>query len=86
MAKLYINVIKDNNCNWLIPQKVPYGDRNSYYTFATKFTNIDFSWEDFRQRYIKNGGDGIYAAWSLCYQEDSIPDIKKRLKKMEFRS
>ena len=82
MAKMYINVINDNNCNWLIPQKVPYGDRNSYYTFAAKFTNTDFSWEDFRQRYIKNGGDGIYAAWSLCYQEDSIPDIKNRLKKM----
>ena len=82
MAKAYIKVISDNKCDWLIPQKVPSGDRNSYYTFAAKFTNRDISWEDFRQRYIKFGGDGVYAAWSLCYQEDSIPDIKSRLKTM----
>ena len=80
MASLYNEVIKKNNCDWLIPQKVPKGDINSYYTFAARFINTDFQWEDFRKKYIQNGGDGIYAAWALCYQEDSIPDIRRRLK------
>ena len=30
----------------------------------------------------ENSGDGIFAAWALLYQEDSIPDIRKRLSKM----
>lgn len=79
MAKMYSTVIEANNCNWLIHQKVNQGDRNSYFTFATKFIRDDIEWEVFRKKYVEFGGDGIYAAWSLCYQEDSIPDIKRRL-------
>jgi perosamine synthetase len=44
------------------------------------------SWEEFRKRYIKNGGDGIYAAWSLSYQEDLIPEIKYRLNKLGLKN
>ena len=25
---------------------------------------------------IEHGGDGFYAAWTLCYQEDSIDDVR----------
>ena len=79
---MYLAVISDLNCDWLRPQSVPQGEINSYYTFAMKFIHPDISWENFRLEYIKNGGDGIYAAWTLCYLEDSIPDIKNRLSKM----
>jgi len=79
MAEMYSQVIKANNCDWLIPQKVNQGDRNSYYTYAAKFVKDDIKWEDFRKKSVEYGGDGVYAAWALCYQEDSIPDIKKRL-------
>ena len=79
MAEMYSGVIKANNCDWLIPQKVNKGDRNSYYTFAARFVRDDIKWEDFREKIVEFGGNGIYAAWALCYQEDSIPDIKKRL-------
>jgi perosamine synthetase len=82
MSSMYEQAISDHNCAWLIPQKVPKGDINSYYTFAMKFQHPDISWEEFRQKYVENGGDGIYAAWALCYNEDSIPDIQNRLEKM----
>jgi perosamine synthetase len=80
MAKLYHDVIKD--CDWLEPQKTPEGDRNSYYTFAAKFLRDDITWYDFRDKHIENGGDGIYAAWTLCYLEDSIEDIRNIIKPM----
>jgi perosamine synthetase len=72
-------VLKSNHCDWLAPQRVPAGDENCYYTFAARFLRKDVKWEDFRRKYTENSGDGIYAAWALCYQEDSIADIRKRL-------
>ncbi len=79
MAAMYLQAIEANNCDWLLPQKVHQGDRNSYYTFAARFVRDDIKWKDFRKQYVEFGGDGIYAAWSLLYREDSIPDIKRRL-------
>ena len=78
MAKLYTEVVQD--CEWLQEQKTPIGDVNSYYTYAIKFLRNDLDWADFRKKYVENGGDGVYAAWALCYQEDSIPEIKNLLK------
>ena len=84
MAKMYKEAITAAGCDWLIPQFTPENNRNSYYTFAAKFLRDDITWEDFRQKFMQSGGDGIYAAWALCYQEDSIPDIKKILKSMHL--
>ena len=39
-------------------------------------------WQDFNNKYMEYGGDGIYAAWRLLYSELSIDDIKARLTKM----
>lgn len=82
MANMFTDVIKSNNCTWLRPQSVPDGDVNSYYTYALRYLHNDISWEIFRKQYIANGGDGIFAAWALCYNEDSIPDVKIRLESM----
>lgn len=79
MARLYRDVIA--GCEWLQPQKTLAGNRNTYYTFAMRFLRDDITWEDFRKKHIAYGGDGIYAAWTLCYQEDSIPDIRERVLK-----
>jgi len=84
MANKYKQVLTDTKCNWLIPQKIPEGDRNSYYTFAAKFENDDVNWQDFRKKYMEYGGDGIYAAWSLCYLEDSIEEVKNMLESMHL--
>ena len=82
MTKKYRTVIDEMKCPWLIPQYTPREDRNSCYTFAAKFEHPNIKWKDFRNAFIKNGGDGIYAAWTLCYLEDSIPEIKNMLSRM----
>ena len=79
MAAKYHNAISANNCEWLVPQKVEKGDRHSYYAYAVLFERNDISWMDFRSKYMEFGGDGIYAAWTLCYLEDSIPDVESIL-------
>lgn len=76
MADLYSSVIQSTGCDWLIPQYNSEGCKNSYYTFAVRFNRDDISWKNFRKKYIDNGGDGIYAAWTLSYQEDSMDDVK----------
>ncbi|MFC2019183.1 DegT/DnrJ/EryC1/StrS family aminotransferase [Chloroflexota bacterium] len=69
IAALYQEVIA--GCDWLIPQYVPEGYTNAYYTFAAKFEGKDvgISWKDFRNKYMEYGGEGIYAAWSVVYLE-----------------
>ncbi|HOR28863.1 MAG TPA: DegT/DnrJ/EryC1/StrS family aminotransferase [Candidatus Sumerlaeota bacterium] len=80
MARLYAEAIQ--GVDWLVPQQTPAGDRNSYYTFALRFLKKDVSWEAFRKKHIEYGGDGAYAAWTLCYLEDSVPEILALFRRM----
>lgn len=59
-------------CDYLIPQK---GEPNSYYTLGAVYEGqerMGVSWKDFRKAYMNNGGDGIYSAWSVPYQEPAL--------------
>jgi len=67
IANMYAEIIKD--CDYLIPQKTPEGYKNTYWTYTVKYEHPDVSWQDFRKKYIEFGGDGIYAAWALSYEE-----------------
>ncbi|MHB8772531.1 MAG: DegT/DnrJ/EryC1/StrS family aminotransferase [Syntrophales bacterium] len=74
-ANLFIDVMK--TCNYLIPQFVPAGYTNTYYTLGVVYEgdkSIGVSWEEFRKTYINNGGDGIYGAWSVPYLEPMIAE------------
>lgn len=82
MAGMYADVISGSD--WLKPQFVPEEDRNSYYTFAARLLHKDAAWEEVRKKHIEYGGDGIYAAWALTYQEDSIGDIRRFLKTIKL--
>ena len=76
-ARLFIEVMSE--CDYLIPQKVPQGYTNSYYTLGVIYEgekSIGIKWEDFRKEYIKNGGDGIYGAWSVPYLEPVMIERK----------
>lgn len=84
VAALYHDAIKTADCEWLVPQVTSPGDRNSYYTFAAKYLKADVAWTDFRKKHVEFGGDGCYAAWALCYQEESIPEIKDMLSAMHL--
>jgi perosamine synthetase len=70
IARMYLDVVK--GCDYLVPQKVPVGYNNTYWTVAMRYTRTDVSWQDFRHKFIDFGGDGIYAAWALLYHETSI--------------
>ena len=67
IAKMYDEVV--SKCSYLIPQKTPAGCINTYWTYAVKYNRSDVSWQDFRKKYVEYGGDGIYAAWALTYEE-----------------
>lgn len=73
IAKYFREAVDD--CRWLVPQKVPDGYTNSYWTCALKYKGdltIGISWKEFRKAYIENGGDGFYAAWSVPYLEPVV--------------
>ena len=67
IAKMYLEAV--SNCDYLIPQQVPAGYNNTYWTVAMRYEHSDVSWQDFRFKYLDFGGDGIYAAWALLYHE-----------------
>lgn len=67
IANLYREAIE--NCEFLIPQYTPQGWLNTYWTFAVKYEHPKVKWQDFRKKYVELGGDGIYAAWALSYEE-----------------
>lgn len=66
-ADLFIEAIGD--CAWLKPQMTPSDCVNSYWALAVRLTHPRISWSDFRKKFMQSGGDGIYAAWKLSYQE-----------------
>ncbi|MBN2311184.1 MAG: DegT/DnrJ/EryC1/StrS family aminotransferase [Candidatus Hydrogenedentes bacterium] len=76
MAQRYLDVIGDHPL--LRPQRVPGGCVHSYYTFAARFEGGQrgIAWKEFREKYKEHGGDGIYAAWSLLYNEPVIKEAR----------
>ena len=75
-ANIFLEVIKE--CPYLIPQKIPEDRSNSYWALGVIYNGekeIGVSWYDFRQKYIELGGDGIYGAWQVPYNE---PVMKER--------
>lgn len=76
-AKFFTDVMAQSD--YLIPQYVPEGYTHSYYTLGVLYEGqerIGVSWEDFRKEYIREGGDGIYGAWSVAYLEPVIAERK----------
>jgi len=69
IAAMYEDAVAD--CPWLIPQYTPDGYINSYWTFVCRFEaeQAGCSWEQFRNRFYQFGGDFIYGAWRLTYNE-----------------
>ena len=66
-----------SGCDWIIPQKVPDGYVNSYYTFSVRYLGAELigkSWKDFYYEYKKNGGDGFYGGVAVSYQEPTMSE------------
>lgn len=67
IAQMYAEAV--DGCDYLIPQKTPSGYVNTYWTWTCRYERVDVSWKEFRAKYVELGGDGIYAAWALLYDE-----------------
>ena len=69
VAEMYLDVIRD--CPWLTPQYTPEGDVNSYWTLVCRLNmeKAGCDWHGFRKCFFENGGDFLYGAWRLTYQE-----------------
>jgi perosamine synthetase len=75
VARMFTDAMK--GCDYLIPQHTPSDCVNTYYTFGAVYNGLEsigITWEDFRAEYIKQGGDGIYGAWSVPYLEPAIQE------------
>jgi len=66
-ARHLLNSAKD--CDWLKPQHVPPECEHSYWACVFELDTDRVSWTEFRSKFMSLGGDGIYSAWKLSYQE-----------------
>lgn len=80
VASIFDEVI--NNQQVLQKQLVPSGYKNSYWTYCLilKTENPQNDWYLFRDLFVKNGGDGYYAAWKLSYNEPAYQEILQPMK------
>jgi perosamine synthetase len=60
---------------WFIPQKVDSNYGNSFWTWVVRIEHPNISWNQFRNRFMELGGDGIYAAWKLTYLEPMFQEM-----------
>jgi perosamine synthetase len=67
-ADLFEKVVR--NCEYMTPQVTPPGYLNTYWTYVVKYNHPEITWQEFRRKFVELGGDGIYAAWVLTYEED----------------
>lgn len=58
--------------SWLLPQANYPGSESSYWSVAATLERTDITWKDFRERFVANGGKGVYSAWALGYQEPAF--------------
>ena len=69
-AEIFLNVLLDSGI--FTPQFVPQNCEHSYYSLAAVYhghEKFGVSWHELRKKYISEGGDGIYGAWSVPYLE-----------------
>lgn len=76
IGALFLEAVKD--CPWLIPQYVPPGYEHSYWTFVCRFEaeQAGCTWQEFRQKFYELGGDFLYGAWRLTYNEPIFQERK----------
>lgn len=68
-ALAYMSVIYEEDfSNEMIPQGIPLEYTSSWWAFTVNFKHAG-NWALFRKKYVENGGDGIYGAWKITYEE-----------------
>ena len=72
-GKRFNEVVRE--CNWLIPQRVPDGMTNTYWTYVVQLRHPTHTWNQVRDKFKSLGGDGIYGAWQLTYLEPMFKNM-----------
>ena len=72
IGSLFTEVMQ--GCDFFMPQMVPENCISSVWTFAARFTHPDVTWYEFRDKFIDNGGESIFAAWALLYDEPLVTE------------
>ena len=80
-AEVFLEVLE--KYNFFTPQHIPDGYLHSYYTLGVVYDgekDTGIEWKEVRKNYVDNGGDGIYSAWAVTYNEPVIKNgqFKKR--------
>jgi perosamine synthetase len=60
---------------WFKPQRTPPDCVNSYWTWVAKIERPDVKWRELRDKFVENGGNGVYAAWKLTYLEPMFQNL-----------
>lgn len=61
--------------DWFVPQKVGAEYTNSWWSWVTRIEDERVTWDAFRDRFLANGGHGVYAAWKLTYLEPMFEQL-----------
>lgn len=75
VSRIFDSVVKDSRI--LRKQIEPEGYKNSYWAYSVVLNvdNPQTEWYRFRNLFLRNGGDGFYAAWKLTYNEPLFKNI-----------
>ena len=61
--------------NWFVPQHTGSEYVNSYWTWVCRIENNCVSWNHLRDKFLENGGHGVYGAWKLTYLEPMFENL-----------
>ncbi len=61
--------------DWFVPQKTGPEYVNSYWTWVCRLEHPTVTWHQLRDRFLENGGNGVYAAWQLTYLEPMFTEL-----------
>jgi dTDP-4-amino-4,6-dideoxygalactose transaminase len=77
IAHQYEQVIREEDCRWLIPPVVPEGSTHSYWCYTCKLDEelLGVDWRRFRRTFIEHGGDGLYGLWVPVHLEPVFRDL-----------
>ena len=77
IAAQYEAVIHEEKCEWLTPPHVPADRTHSYWCYACKLdvAKLGVDWRQFRKKFIENGGDGLYGAWTPVHLEPAFRNL-----------
>lgn len=79
-GKKYNDFFSNLKNNLFTVQYIPKGYKHSYFTYPIIFNGDKYgiSWKKFRDTFVKNGGDGIYAAWQTVNNETPFKLAQKK--------